>query len=93
MELTQTGTSFSGATSGDGIQDVNCRTCEVISTDGGSGTISGTMSGTTLNLSFDLGNEHGTLSFTGTATFDNNTITASFVRTTGGSGSFTVTKQ
>jgi hypothetical protein len=89
MMLTQTGTFFSGSTAGDGIQFRDNATCDLILTESGTGSASGTISGTTLNLSFDLGG----LSFTGTATLNNNTLTASFVRSTGGSGSFTVTRQ
>jgi hypothetical protein len=93
MILTQGGNSFSGSTSGAGIQtrDANAG-CALTSTDSGTGTASGTISGTTLNLSFTLGGAINTLSFTGTGTLNNNTITASFVRSTGGSGSFTVTR-
>jgi uncharacterized repeat protein (TIGR03803 family) len=89
MILSQNGTSFSGSTSGAGIQSRNNTTCALASTGSGVGTVSGTISGTTLNLSFNL----GSLSFTGTATLNNNTLTGTFVRSTGGNGSFTVTRQ
>jgi hypothetical protein len=92
MVLTQFGTSFSGSTSGTGIQTRNDSTCALMSTDAGSGSASGTISGTTANLSFTLV-DIATLSFTGTATFNVDTLTASFVRSTGGSGSFTLTRQ
>ena len=93
MTLTQTGTSFSGSTSGSGIQTRDDATCALMNTDSGSGSASGTISGTTLNLSFNLGGSITTLSFTGTGTLNVNTLTASFVRSTGGSGSFTLTRQ
>lgn len=89
MTLTQTGTSFSGDTSGEGIQWRDDATCALMYTIPGTGTASGTISGTAVNLSFDLGG----VFLTGTATLNNNTLTASFVRDTGGSGSFTVTRQ
>ena len=96
MVLTQTGTSFSGTTSATGIQTRNDITCALMSTDVGSGSTSGTISGTTLDLSFDLV-DFATLSFTGSATLNDNvnpnTLTASFVRSTGGSGTFTLTRQ
>lgn len=92
MTLTQTGSSFSGTTSASGIQTRDNATCALLSTDAGSGTASGTISGKTLNLSFDLV-DIATLSFTGTGTLNDNTLTATFVRSTGGSGSFTLTRQ
>lgn len=93
MTLAQTGTSFSGSTSGSGIQTRDNATCALTSTDSGSGSVSGTISGTALNLSFDLSGSVTTLSFYGTATLSGNTLTGSFVRNTGGSGSFTLTRQ
>lgn len=91
MTLTQTGTSFAGSTSGAGIQFRDNSTCALMSTDPGAGSASGTLSGTTLNLSFDLGG--GSLNFTGTGTLNANTLTANFVRSTGGTGTLTLTKQ
>ncbi|MDD2915134.1 MAG: choice-of-anchor D domain-containing protein [Gallionella sp.] len=88
MTLTQTGSSFSGSTSGAGIQwrwDIGCA---VQYTQSGTGSASGTITGTNLNLSFDLAG----MIFTGTATLNGNTLTATFVRSSGGQGSFTVTK-
>jgi Divergent InlB B-repeat domain len=90
MILTQTGVSVSGSVSAAGVQTRNNITCALMSTDPYTGTASGTVSGTTWNFSFGLG---GPTSFPGTATLNNNTLTASFVRTTGGSGSFTLTRQ
>jgi hypothetical protein len=92
MTLTQTGTTFSGTTSAAGVQLRDASTCAVTSTDAATGTSSGTISGTTLNLSFTLVDVL-TLNFSGTATLNNSTLTASFARDTGGSGSFTLTRQ
>ena len=93
MTLTQTGTSYSGSTYGEGIETRDAANgCVLVSVDPGTGTMSGSISGTSLNFSFDL----DVLEFiNGTATLDNNTntITATFVRTTGGSGSFTATRR
>src|SRR5205823_2937483 len=76
--LTQTGSSFSGSTSGAGIQCRDNDTCTLQSTDPGTGTASGTISGTLLNLSFDLSSSgcggNAVPSFTGTATLNNNTL-------------------
>jgi hypothetical protein len=92
MTITQTGNSISGSTSAGGVQtrDGNC---DLISTDSDSGTISGTVSGTAVNFSFSFTGSYATADFTGTATISNNTLTATFVRGTGGSGTFTVTEQ
>ena len=66
--------------------------CAVVSTDTVTGTASITVSGTVLNLSFGLS---GTSSFAGTATLNNNTLTATFQRNLNGTGpgSFTLTRQ
>jgi PKD repeat protein len=93
MILTQTDTTFSGYTSGGGIQTRDqANGCVLVSTDSGTGTASGTISGTTLNLSFNLNSTVATLNFTGTATLNGHTLTGTFVRDTGGNGSFTITK-
>ena len=93
MMLTQSGTTFSGPLSAAGVQtrDANSN-CAVVSTDTVTGTASITVSGTVLNLSFGLS---GTSSFAGTATLNNNTLTATFQRNLNGTGpgSFTLTRQ
>jgi hypothetical protein len=93
MTLTQTGNSFSGSIIAAGVETRNNDTCALMSSDSISGAASGTISGTTLNLSFELFGSVSTLTFSGTATLNGNTLTASFVRNTGGHGSFTLTKQ
>ncbi len=93
LTLSQTGTSFSGSTTGAGIQTRDNSTCAVTSTDSGAGSASGTISGSVVTLSFNLAGSVVTLTFNGTATLNNNTLTGTFVRSTGGSGSFSVTKQ
>jgi hypothetical protein len=92
MTLAQTGTSFSGSTTAAGIQDRDNATCTLISTQSGAGQASGTISGSK-NLSFDLSDSLGSLNFTGTVTLSGNTLTATFQRSTGGTGSFTLTRQ
>jgi len=90
MTLTQTGGSFSGDTSGEGIETRDAANgCVLVSVDPGEGTISGTISGTSLSLLFNL----DVLNFDGTAILNDDTITAEFVRDTGGTGSFSVTRQ
>jgi murein DD-endopeptidase MepM/ murein hydrolase activator NlpD len=93
MTLTQSGNSFSGSTTGAGVETRDDDTCAVTSVETSTGTISGTASGTSLNLSFNLQGSVNTLNFTGTGTLNGNTITASFVRDTGGVGSFSVSRQ
>jgi hypothetical protein len=95
MTLTQTGSSYSGSTSGAGVNgyDDMCHAFPVT----GTGAASGTISGTTLTLSFNLCLS-GCIGFTGTATLNNNTLTASFMGdssggNTPGSGSFMLTRQ
>jgi Divergent InlB B-repeat domain len=93
MTLAQNGTSFSGSTNGAGVQTRDNTTCALTNTGSASGTASGTISGTSVNISFDLVGQIATLNFSGTATLNNNTLTGSFQRDTGGSGSFSLTKQ
>jgi hypothetical protein len=93
VSLTQSSLGFSGTVNGDGIQTRDNSTCALQSTNGATGNINGTIAGTALNLSFNLNGGVNELDFTGTATLNNNTLTATFSRSTGGSGTFTVTKQ
>jgi hypothetical protein len=92
LVLTQTGTSFSGTMNAAGIQFVEDGSCFLLDTLTSSGSFSGTVSGATVTYSFSLG---GTiLDFSGTATLNGSTLTSiSLVRVTGGSGSFSLTKQ
>lgn len=90
INITQSGTSYSGTANGNGIQTRNfSQGCALVSTDPASGSINGTVSGSNLTVGFNL----DTLVFSGTATFDGTTISSTFVRTTGGTGSFSVTRQ
>jgi len=92
MALTQSGSSFSGSINAEGIELLDDSTCEITSVDGYSGSISGTISGTTATYSFTLDGIQ--LTFSGTATISGNSFTAtSLTRVTGGSGSFAVTRQ
>lgn len=91
MALTQTGSSVSGSTTAAGVQTRLEGTCALLSTTTETGTASGTISGTTWTMAFVLAG--GQLSFSGTATLNNNTLTGTFVRSTGGTGSFTLTRQ
>lgn len=94
LVLAQTGSSFSGTSNGSGIQIRDNTTCALMSTESGvAGTASGTISGTTVALSFDLTDSYGTLSFTGTATLGAGTLAGNITRSTGGSGAITLTKQ
>lgn len=89
MTLTQSGTSISGSiNNAGGIQTRWNSDCSLASIDSGSGTVSGTLSGTSVTLALEFG-----LSMTGNGTLSNNALTASIVRTTGGSGSLSLKKQ
>ena len=92
MTLTQNGTSFSGSINAAGIQQLDNNTCAVTSTGPSGGSVTGTISGSTVNLTFNLtGNQLG---FTANATLIGNSLkSTSLARTTGGSGSFTITRQ
>ncbi|MBS4098469.1 MAG: DUF1566 domain-containing protein [Sulfuricella sp.] len=95
MTLTQSGRSFSGSTYGEGVQWRNSGTCKLTETVSESGSISGTTTTSGASLSFSL----NTMNFSGTATRNgllgggSNILTGTFTRTTGGQGTFTVTKQ
>jgi hypothetical protein len=93
MALVQTGTSFTGSTSAQGIEIRDNTTCAYMTTESASGSMDGTVSGATLAYSFTLDDAYGTMSFTGTGTAGATTITGSVTRSTGGSGSLTLTKQ
>ncbi len=94
LDLVQTGDSFSGTSNGSGIEIRDNATCALMTTESGvAGTASGTISGTSVSLSFDLTDSYGTLSFSGTATLGTGTLVANFTRSTGGTGTFTLTKQ
>jgi len=89
MTLTQSGTSVSGSINkAEGIQWRLNSTCVLDHVETGSGTVSGTLSGTSLKLALEFG-----LSMTGNGTLSNNALTASIVRTTGGSGSLSLKRQ
>jgi len=90
MTLIQNGNSFSGSTSGAGVQNLNSGDCSLSNYSVETGTDSCTISGTTLNLFFELGG--GNMSFTGVATLNNDTLKAVFIRSTGGQGSFALTR-
>lgn len=94
MTIAQSGNYFSGTmVNATGINTVNtdCSLAGAVVAAGG--TASGTLSGDNLTLSFLLPAGGTPLSFTGTAVFNNNTLTGSIVRSTGGSGTFTLTLQ
>jgi hypothetical protein len=90
--LTQSGTSLSGSINVAGIQLLQDSDCAVVSTSPSAGSISGSVSGSSVTYSFTVAGS--SLAFSGTATLSGNTLTTvSLVRVTGGSGSFTLTKQ
>jgi hypothetical protein len=91
LTLSQSGAAVSGTAQGAGIETRFEPGCSVTSTDTGSGSFSGTVSGSTINsLSFSL----SSLTFSGTASIGNNSLSGSFTRNGfGGTGAFTVSKQ
>jgi hypothetical protein len=94
MDITQSGAFFTGSSvAATGINSVNTN-CSIAGADiAAGGTATGSVSGANLNISFTLPTGGTPLMFTGTATLNNNTLTGSIVRSTGGSGSFSITKQ
>ena len=93
--LTQTGSAFSGSATVAGVQtrDANCA---LISTATSNGTMFGTVSGNDVILSLFTSGTDGGSQLDGDATLNGSTLTATFPRageTSGGSGSFTLTKQ
>jgi hypothetical protein len=93
MTLTQAGNSFSGSISAAGLQRRSSDTCALTGVENGTGTVSGTLSGGIVNLSFSLAGSVGSLNFSGTATLSGGNLSANFRRTTGGNGSFIVQKR
>jgi len=97
VTLTQAGTTATGSNlSTGGVEsrwDYDCSVGRVDTVTGG--TFSLSASGTAFNMQFSIALGTGALSFSGTATLTNanNTLTGTFVRTTGGTGSFTLNRQ
>lgn len=91
--LTATSTSVSGSVSLAGVHIYNSTDCSVITVDTDTGSLSGTVSGTAVQFSMDVSDSYGTLSFTGTGTLTGNSLQASIVRSTGGSGQISASAQ
>ena len=94
MTIAQSGAYFAGSNvKATGINTVNtdCSLAGAVVAAGG--TASGTLSGNNLEISFTLPANGTPLSFTGTAVLNSNTLTGAIVRSTGGSGSFSITLQ
>jgi hypothetical protein len=94
MTVTQSGSSFSGTASIDGVELRYTSDCSYAGTSPAQGTVSGTVSGSTVTGSFNLvTSATGTgmsRSFTGTVI--GNSISTNWQGTGGATGSFTVTK-
>ena len=93
MVLTQAGAQVSGTATAAGVQFKDNATCALISTLQVSGPATGTATGATWAMALEMSNSSGTLNFSGTSTVGNGIMTSVFTRSTGGNGSFTVTKQ
>ena len=97
MTLLQNGTSFSGSNvSATGIETRDDADCHLWYMDWATGgTASGTVSGNTVGIAFNLPTvtKGTTLYFTGTATLSGNTLSGSILRSMGGTGSITLTRQ
>jgi hypothetical protein len=91
VTLTQSGTTLSGSNvSADGIEyrlDAGCVLSEMLS--GSNGNMELVQSGSSYALNWDI----LALEFSGTATISGTTMTGTFVRSTGGTGSFELTRQ
>jgi hypothetical protein len=94
MTIAESGSYFVGSNvNATGINTVNTDCSLAGEVVAAGGTASGTISGDNLNINFTLPSGGSALSFTGTAVLSNNTLSGSFVRSTGGSGSFSMTMQ
>ncbi len=95
MTITQTGANIWGTNvSATGFESTNA-TCSFVGTVSAEGGVaSGVISGSTVKIAFDLPGSTGfVVSFTGSGTLIGNTIFGTMVRSTGGSGTFTLTLQ
>jgi hypothetical protein len=86
MNLTQTGTSFSGTVTAEGIRTVNTSTCVINDISTRSGTVKGTISAQAVDFTMTLSGTQ--LEFIGKGTLSGGVFSGSMVRVTGGSGSF-----
>jgi hypothetical protein len=97
LQLTQNGSSVTGSIEATGFQTLNATTgCSVVSTDPDSGTFSATVAGNGSSVTYAFSfPDVASLSFSGAAVIANgNTFTStSLTRATGGSGSFSHTRQ
>lgn len=93
MVLSQNGTQVSGTANAAGVEFRASGTCAVISILQVSGPATGTASGSTWTMALEMSNSSGTLNFSGTSTVSNGVMTSDFTRSTGGTGTFRVTKQ
>jgi hypothetical protein len=94
MTIVQGGSYFAGSNvNATGINTVNtdCSLAGAIVAAGG--TASGTLAADNFSISLTLPAGGSDLTFTGTGTLGNNTLSGTIVRSTGGSGSFSLTLQ
>jgi len=97
MTVTATGSSFSGSAWSDGIELRWTSDCRFAKYTSSSGTFSGTLTGDSMDVSFNfpVAETGGSIHYHGTATLSNNTIKGTFMSKTTGEtyGTFTLTRQ
>ncbi len=86
MNLTQTGSAFSGTVAAGGIRTVSLSTCAVLDVSTRSGTVRGSISAQAVEFTMTLSGTQ--LEFTGKGTLSGGVFSGSIVRVNGGSGSF-----
>lgn len=97
ITVTQTASDFSGSTTATGVETRDANNgCALTGTGTSKGTIFGTISGTTVNLSLFISGTDPASLLDGSATLGTNTLTGTFPGNSAsgtGNGSFTLTKQ
>ncbi|NQW22913.1 MAG: hypothetical protein HQ475_05650 [SAR202 cluster bacterium] len=95
MSITVSGNSFSGSASANGIQSRWVPGCDFRGYSSSSGSVSGTISGDSWDVTFNFPTDVGTRMYGGTATLGGDTLSGRFLRRDGGGsidGSFTLTR-
>ena len=95
MTISVSGNSFSGSAFTSGLERRYIPSCDYAYDSQASGTVSGTISGDSWNMTFTFPTSLGTQTFEGTATLSGDALSGQYLRTGGGGidGSFTLTRQ
>ena len=92
MTISVSGNSFSGSAFTSGLERRYIPSCDYAYDSDSSGTVSGTISGDSWNMTFTFPTALGPQIFAGTATLSGNTLSGGYISTRGGGidGSFTL---